>query len=136
MATKTSGVVGFVAIAAIAALIISVKGKPYKTEIPQKELEDQVTLSVTFQPEQRTEYPVRIEAYMNGVELFPPFMRAKSPWNYTFKAHKGAEILLVAGQMHDGELNCLITHKGVTRHDTTIDGDDPRLVACEMDLPS
>lgn len=130
-ATTAKTILGFGALIIAMGVIFSVKDKPFKTIIGSEKLEDEVTLSVTFDPEVRTAYPVRIEAFMNGISLFQPFPRIKSPWNYSTKVHKGAEIFLTAAQVHDGQLDCIITHKGKTVvHDSTVNGDDPFVVVC------
>ena len=132
---RVKSIIGVAVLMIMLGLIISVKDRPIKTEINPR-LDDVITLSVTFDPRIRTEFPVRIEAYRNGADLVKPFWRTDSPWNHAVKdARLGEEFFLTAGQMHDGILDCLITHKGrVVAQDSTVDSndgnDDDRNVAC------
>lgn len=112
-----------IVVVGVAAITISVKGTPHKTEIPSDDdLHENITLSVLFTPQKRTR-TVNVQAHVEGVRIVPPLggpeflPLLQSPWNLIVRVPKGAQVSLYAFQDEapkPGNLDCLITLRGQT----------------------
>lgn len=123
MSTKTGGKLSvgssllLITVLGIAALIVSVKGTPFRTEVPPAtDNEEIITLSVVFKPSPRS-HPIAIRASVEGVQVVDR-IQLKSPYNEALRIPKGARVTLSATQEEQGQLDCVImTPKGVAQPD-------------------
>lgn len=109
-----------VALFGVAAITVSVKGTPYKTQIPSDDdLHENITLSVVFKPTPRV-VGVDIQAHVEGVQVVNEKTSA-SPWNRVVRVPKGVPVSLYAFQPDNswmnakaGSLDCVISSKDGT----------------------
>lgn len=107
-----------VALFGAAAITVSVKGTPHKTQIPSDDdLHENITLSVLFTPQRRTR-TVNVQAHVEGVRVVPPLggpeflPLQQGPWNQVVRVPKGAQVSLYAFQdeaPRPGNLDCVIS---------------------------
>lgn len=106
----------------LGVIIISVKDQPIGVRLPvDDDVTEQVVLSVIWNPGNRPDDPIKIEATVEGVMLLDggvPIDQkefTKSPYNAIITIPRGAKVRLIPFQPTDGELDCLILVKEKTK---------------------